>query len=157
MGGEKLMLDKGDKAPEFKLLDQKGKLHKLTDYKGKKIVLYFYPRDMTSGCTKEACNFRDDFSEYKKNNIVILGISCDDVKSHKKFVEKHDLPFTLLADTNKEVVKAYGALGKKKFLGREYEGINRITYLIDEKGIIVEVFPKVKIEQHSKEILDFFN
>ena len=150
------MLAKGDNAPDFKLLDQEGKLHKLADYKGKYIVLYFYPKDMTPGCTKEACNFRDDFSKYKKNNIVILGISCDNINLHKKFAEKHDLPFTLLADTNKEVVKAYGAWGKKKFLGREYEGINRITYLIDKKGKIIKVFPKVKVEEHSNEILEIF-
>jgi len=143
-------------APSFELPDQNGKMHKLSEYKGKKVVLYFYPKDMTPGCTTEACNFRDDSSLYKEKGIVVLGVSADSIDRHKKFVEKHELPFTLLSDESKDMLKAYGVWGEKKFMGRTFNGIHRITYLIDEKGIIVKVFDKVKVKEHSDEILEFF-
>jgi thioredoxin-dependent peroxiredoxin len=149
------MLKQGDKAPDFELKDQKGKTHKLSDYKGK-VVLYFYPKDDTPGCTKEACNFRDDFSEYKKRGITILGISADNPEKHSKFMEKYSLPFTLLSDPEKETIKNYGAYGEKRFMGKTFLGIKRMTFLI-EKGIIKKIYPKVDVSEHSKEILDFFS
>jgi thioredoxin-dependent peroxiredoxin len=146
-------LKEGAKAPDFSLKDQDGKTHKLSDYKGKKIVLYFYPKDSTPGCTIEACNFRDDESLYKKKGAVILGISVDDEKSHKKFVEKHHLPFTLLADIDKKVVNSYGVWGEKSFMGHKYMGTSRETFIIDEKGKIMKHFDEVRVKDHSKEIL----
>lgn len=153
MTSKKLILKEGSKAPDFKLLDQDGKAHKLSDYKGKKVVLYFYPKDSTPGCTIEACNFRNDEALYKKKGAVILGISVDDEKSHKKFVEKYHLPFTLLADIDKKVVNSYGVWGEKSFMGRKYLGTSRETFIIDEKGKIVKHFDDVKVKDHSKEIL----
>ena len=147
------MLQVGDLAPDFSLLDGDGSIHKLSDYRGKVVVLYFYPKDDTSGCTTEACNFRDDYSAYEGSGVVILGVSADDEKSHQKFREKYDLPFHLLADTEKKVVRLYGAWGKKKMYGREYEGIFRTTYLIDKAGKIIKVFEKVKPSTHSQEVL----
>jgi peroxiredoxin Q/BCP len=151
------MLKINDIAPDFKLPDQDGKEHKLSSYKGKKVVLYFYPKDMTPGCTTEACNFRNDYSEYQKKGIVIFGISCDDEKSHKKFIEKEKLPFTLLSDKDKTVVQKYDSYGEKSFMGRKYMGIFRKTFLIDEKGKIKKIFEKVDVNSHSKEILEEFN
>lgn len=148
------MLKEGDKAPDFSLPDKDGKVRKLSDFKGKKLVLYFYPKDMTSGCTIEACSFRDDFSEYEKKGIAVVGISADDEESHRKFTEKHGLPFTLLSDKSKDVVSRYGVYGEKKFLGKTYKGINRMTFIIDGKGIIRKIFPKVDVKVHSKEILE---
>jgi len=148
------MLKEGSKAPEFSLKDQKGKTHKLSEYKGKKIILYFYPRDNTPGCTKEACNFRDDDSQIRKKNAVVLGVSGDSVESHKKFQEKHALPFTLLSDPDKDVIKKYGAWKQKSMYGKTFLGIQRSTYVIDEKGKIIKVFDKVKVDNHSKEILE---
>src|SRR3989344_8948318 len=136
------MLKQGDRAPDFELPDQDGKLHRLSDYKGKKVVLYFYPKDMTSGCTVEACNFRDDFEEYRKKGIVILGVSNDDEAMHRKFIEKEKLPFTLLADKDKSVVNKYGVYGEKSFLGKKFMGIKRMTFLINEKGIIKKIYEK---------------
>ncbi len=148
------MLNIGDLAPDFELSDQDGKTHKLSDYLGKKVVLYFYPKDNTPGCTKEACGFRDNFAEYRKNDIVILGVSKDSEKSHSKFAEKYSLPFTLLSDTDTTVAQAYGVWGLKKMMGREYYGMNRVTYVIDEEGKVLRVYKKVKPDLHAAEILE---
>jgi len=147
------MLKIGTKAPEFELKDQHGDKHKLTHYKGHKLVLYFYPKDNTPGCTKEACAFRDDYSAYKKKGVVILGISKDTKTSHKNFAKKFDLPFILLSDPEGKVIEKYGAWKEKSMYGKTFMGIARITYLIDEKGKIIQVFPKVKPAEHAKEIL----
>lgn len=140
-------------APDFELPDETGTPRRLSDYRGKPVVLYFYPKDDTPGCTKEACSFRDDYSEYEKAGVVILGISPDSPKSHAKFKEKYNLPFTLLADENHQVCELYGAWGRKKFMGREYDGVLRTTYLIGPDGTILKVFPDVKPEGHSQEVL----
>ncbi len=140
-------------APDFELLDETGTPRRLSDYRGKPVVLYFYPKDDTPGCTKEACGFRDDYSEYAKAGVVILGISPDSPKSHAKFKEKYNLPFTLLADEDHQVCELYGAWGRKKFMGREYDGVLRTTFLISPEGTILRVFPDVKPEGHSKEVL----
>jgi peroxiredoxin Q/BCP len=143
-----------DSATNFSLLDQNGKPHSLTDYIGKWVVLYFYPKDDTPGCTKEACNFRDSSHELQKLSIVILGVSKDTVKSHKKFTDKYTLNFPLLSDESLETIKAYGAWGPKKFMGREYEGIYRMTYLINPEGRIVKIYEKVNPLIHAREIID---
>jgi peroxiredoxin Q/BCP len=140
-------------APDFELPDETGTPRRLSDYRGKPVVLYFYPKDDTPGCTKEACSFRDDYSEYEKAGVVILGISPDSPKSHAKFKEKYNLPFTLLADEEHRVCELYGAWGRKKFMGREYDGVLRTTYLIGPDGTILKVFPDVKPEGHSQEVL----
>lgn len=142
------------KAIDFSLYDQNGKIHKLSDYFGKWIVLYFYPKDDTPGCTKEACGFRDNLKILKDIGVIILGISSDSVSSHKKFSEKYNLNFPILSDEKKEVIKKYSAWGKKKFMGREFEGILRITYLINPQGEIVKKYEKVKPEQHAGEIIE---
>jgi len=147
------LLQAGAKAPDFSTTDQSGKKIILKDYRGKKVVLYFYPKDDTPGCTKEACAFRDHFAEFKKLGVEILGVSVDSEKSHKSFAEKFKLPFTLLADTDKKIVTAYEVWGEKSMYGRRYMGTNRVTYLIDESGHIAAVFPKVKPEEHAQEIL----
>jgi len=147
------MIEEGKKAPDFTLKDAEGKSHKLSDYKGKKVVLYFYPKDNTPGCTVEACEFRDSYNEIKKKGAVILGISKDDEKSHKKFVEKYSLPFTLLADPEKKVVAKYGVWGEKSFMGRKYMGTTRATFVIDETGKIIKVFQKVTPKGHAVKIL----
>ena len=144
----------GDKAPDFELLDQEGKSIKLSGLNGRKVVLYFYPRDDTSGCTKEACSFRDNFSALKKLNVEVLGVSNDNQKSHKKFSEKFNLPFRLLCDVDKEVSRKYGVYELKNFMGKEYYGIVRSTFLIDEKGKIRQIFYKVNPENHVNEITD---
>ena len=149
------LLEPGDKAPDFKTTDQDGKPVSLKDFAGKKVVLYFYPKDDTPGCTKEACAFRDGFADYRKRGIEVLGVSADDEKSHKKFAKKFDLPFRLLADTERKIVKDYGAFGEKSLYGRLFKGIYRITYLIDEKGKIAAVWPKVKPDEHARQILEF--
>jgi peroxiredoxin Q/BCP len=143
----------GQPAPTFTLLDEKETQHSLSDYRGKPVVLYFYPKDDTPGCTKEACGFRDDYSAYEKAGVEILGVSPDSPKSHAKFKAKYDLPFHLLADTEKEVLKAYDAWGLKKSYGREYEGVFRTTFLIDSDGNIAKVFKNVRPAGHSEEIL----
>jgi peroxiredoxin Q/BCP len=143
----------GGKAPDFTLPDDEGRLHTLSDYLGRPVVLYFYPKDNTSGCTKEACGFRDDYSAYQDAGVTILGVSPDSSKSHANFRTKYELPFTLLADPDREVIKMYGAWGLKKMYGREYEGILRTTFLIGEDGKILKVFEKVKPANHSAEIL----
>ncbi len=148
------LLEPGQVAPDFEAKDQDGKSVRLSDYKGKKVVLYFYPKDMTPGCTVEAKNLRDHYEELKKHNLEILGVSTDSVESHKKFAEKHNLPFRLVADENKEIVKKYGVWGKKKMFGKEYEGTHRITYIIDEEGKILDVIKKVKTKEHASQILE---
>ena len=148
------MLKPNDKALNFELQDQEGITHRLSDYKGK-IVLYFYPKDDTPGCTKEACNFRDDFADFKEKGITVVGISADNVEKHKKFQEKYSLPFTLLSDPTKETIKNYDAYGEKKFMGKTYLGIKRMTFLIED-GIIKKIYQKVNVSEHSKEILEFF-
>jgi peroxiredoxin Q/BCP len=149
-------LPAGIPAPDFELLDDTNVLHKLSDFRGRNVVLYFYPADDTPGCTKEACNFRDDYSAYEKANIQILGVSPDTVKSHVKFKQKFQLPFPLLADEGHKVCDLYGVWGPKKFMGKEYEGVLRTTFLIDENGQIVKVFEKVRPAEHSAEVLSAF-
>ena len=140
-------------APGFELPDQEGKTHRLSDYKGKWVVLYFYPKDMTPGCTVEACSFRDNEARLKSAGAIVLGVSADSVKRHAKFAQNENLNFPLLADESKEVCKAYESFGKKKFMGREYEGIMRNTFLIDPNGKIVKVYESVKPAAHVEEIL----
>ncbi len=141
------------KAPEFELEDENGNPRKLSDYRGKMVLLYFYPKDDTPGCTTEACNFRDDYSAYEKAGITILGVSPDSPKAHIKFKAKYHLPYTLLADINHQVCELYGVWGRKKFAGREYDGIFRTTFLIDAAGMIKHVFENVKPADHSAEVL----
>lgn len=141
------------KAKDFELPDQNGKIHKLSDYRGKWVVLYFYPKDDTPGCTKEACNFRDSIDKFQKLGVQILGVSKDSVISHKKFAEKYKLNFPILSDESIEVIKAYKSWGVKKFMGREFEGIIRNSYLIDPKGEIKKFYEKVNPLTHSSEIL----
>jgi peroxiredoxin Q/BCP len=143
----------GTQAPEFTTTDQDGKKRSLSDFKGMKVILYFYPKDNTAGCTKEACAFRDHFDAFRRLGVEILGVSVDSEKSHQSFVQKYGLPFTLLADTDKRLVEAYGVWGEKSLYGKRYMGTNRVTYLIDEAGKIAAVFPKVKPETHAEEIL----
>lgn len=143
----------GEKAPDFKVLNDEGETVRLSDYHGKELVLYFYPRADTPGCTKEACAFRDDYSAYEKAGVTILGVSPDTVEAQAKFKQKYDLPFSLLADDDHAISSAYGVWGLKKFMGREYEGVLRTTFLIDKKGYIRQVFEKVKPAEHSQEIL----
>ncbi len=143
----------GDKAPAIRSRDQNGEEVTLTAFKGKKIVLYFYPKDDTPGCTKEACSFRDNYAKLKKSGYVILGVSADSEKKHQKFIEKYELPFTLISDTEKEILKDYGVWGLKKFMGREYMGIFRKTFVIDEKGIIERIIDKVDTEEAATQIL----
>ena len=147
------LLQAGAKAPDFKTVDQDGNQVYLRDYRGKKVVLYFYPKDDTPGCTKEACAFRDHHEQFKKLGVEVLGVSIDSEKSHKSFTDKFKLPFKLLADTDKKIVSSYGVWGEKSMYGRKYMGTNRVTYLINESGIIAAVFPKVKPEEHASEIL----
>ncbi|HWW00608.1 MAG TPA: thioredoxin-dependent thiol peroxidase [Candidatus Acidoferrum sp.] len=148
-----LKLKPGDKAPDFTASTQDGQKVSLSGFKGKHVVLYFYPRDDTPGCTKEACAFRDEFAEFKKKGAVVLGVSTDPAKSHAKFAQKYKLPFTLLADEDKHIVQAYGAWGQKSFLGRKYMGIFRVTFLIGPDGTIKQVWPLVKPAEHPAEVL----
>jgi peroxiredoxin Q/BCP len=147
------VLEKNISAPDFELADENGKLHKLSGYKGQPVLLYFYPKDDTSGCTTEACEFRDDYKEYDKSGVVILGVSPDSPKSHKKFKEKYNLPFTLLADEDHHVCEIYGVWGKKSMYGREYYGVLRTSFLIDAEGNLVEIFENVKPKGHSNQVL----
>jgi len=151
------MVKEGATAPAFKTTDANGETVNLKDLRGQKVVLYFYPKDDTPGCTKEACSFRDAYSKFKKRGIKILGVSPDSEKSHQKFATKYELPFTLLADTDHAIADAYGVYGEKKFMGRTYMGIHRTTFLIDEKGKIKKVFAKVKPEDHADEVLGAFS
>jgi len=143
----------GTPAPDFTLLDQEGVSHTLSNYKGKWVLIYFYPKDDTPGCTKQACAIRDADPDFKKLKAVVLGISCDSVKSHKKFVEKYGLTFPLLADEDKKIVNKYGVWGKKKFMGREYDGIFRTSFLINPDGKIAKVYENVKADQHADMVL----
>lgn len=147
-------LVKGDKAPDFSSKDQNGNVHSLADYKGKKIVLFFYPKANTPGCTAEACDLRDNFSRFQDNHYEIIGVSADNEKAQFKFKEKFDLPFPLLADEDKSVISAFGVWGPKKFMGKEYDGIHRTTFIIDENGIIENVISDVKTKVHATQILD---
>ena len=149
-------LKEGDKAPDFAVPDGEGNIVRLKDLRGQKVVLYFYPKDDTPGCTKEACAFRDSFLKFKKRGIEVLGVSLDSEKSHKKFADKYSLPFRLLADTEREISDAYGTYGEKKFMGRKYMGNHRMTFLIDEKGKIKKVYEKVKPDEHAEEVLAAF-
>lgn len=144
----------GDKAPDFSVKDQNGKVNNLKDYSGKQIAIYFYPKDMTPGCTAQACDLRDHESALLAKNIHVIGVSADDEKRHAKFVEKYDLPFPLLADTELTMIKAYGVWGPKKFMGKEYDGIHRTTFLVDEQGVIKEIIAKVKTKEHAAQIFD---
>ena len=146
-------ISSGIPAPVFELLDDTNTLRKLSDFRGKNVVLYFYPKDDTPGCTKEACNFRDDYSAYENAGIVILGVSSDSIESHVKFKKKYNLPFPLLADDGHKICDAYGVWGPKKFMGKEYEGILRTTFLIDGNGIVIKVFENVRPAEHSAEVL----
>lgn len=148
-----LKLKEGDKAPAFDAATSGGGRLSLADFKGKNVILYFYPKDDTPGCTKEACAFRDDFAAFKKKGAVVLGVSPDSVKSHDKFVTKFKLPFTLLADEDKSIVQAYGVWGEKVFMGRKYLGVYRVTFLIGPDGVIKKIWPKVKPEEHAAEVL----
>ena len=146
-------LKEGDKAPKFNSTDQNGSTIQLKDYKGKKIVLYFYPQDDTPTCTVQACNLRDNYALLQKHGFTIIGISPDNVAKHKKFEVKFDLPFTLIADTSHAIINAYGVWGEKQLYGRNYLGLHRTTFVIDEKGIIEKIFLKPKNKQHAEEIL----
>ncbi len=148
-----MVLKVGDPAPDFSLLDANGNTVKLADFKGKRVVLYFYPRDNTPGCTKEACAFRDNHAEFQDKEIVVLGVSTDDAKSHEKFATKYNLPFPLLIDTGATVATAYDSYGLKKFMGKEYMGITRNTFVIDPDGRIEKIYKKVKPETHAEEVL----
>ena len=148
-----ITLTEGDKAPAFKSKDQNGKPVSLSDFKGKKVALFFYPEDDTPTCTIEACNLRDNYSLLKKEGIVVLGVSPDDEKKHKKFEQKFNLPFTLVADNDKKIIDKYGVWGEKNLYGRKYMGLHRTTFLIDEKGIIRKIFKKPRSKMHSEEIL----
>lgn len=150
------MLNIGDKAPDFTAKDQNDKPVKLSDFQGKKVVLYFYPRDNTPGCTKEACSFRDNFADLKKAGMVVLGVSPDSAASHQKFIGKYNLPFTLLTDPDKEVLNLYQAYGEKNMYGKITLGVIRTTFMIDEKGNIVHIFKKPKTEIHAEEVLNKF-
>lgn len=149
-----MSLESGDKAPSFKLKNQDGKTISLADLKGKPVVLYFYPKDDTPGCTKEACNFRDEFPIFGKLKAEIIGVSIDSVESHKKFAVKYKLPFNLLADDKKEVVEKYGVWQEKSMYGKKYMGIVRTTFIIDADGKISKIFPKVKVDDHNKEVME---
>jgi len=148
-----LSLKEGDKAPAFSAPTNGGGTVSLADLKGKNVILYFYPKDDTPGCTKEACAFRDNFAEFKKKGAVILGVSTDPVKAHDKFVDKFKLPFTLLADIDKKIVNDYGVWGEKSFMGRKYMGTNRVTFLIGPDGRIKKIWPLVKPDEHAAEVL----
>ncbi|WP_445712765.1 thioredoxin-dependent thiol peroxidase [Flavobacterium sp.] len=146
-------LKSGDKAPQFSGLDQNGVAHKLEDYSGKKLVVFFYPKASTPGCTAEACDLRDNFERFKANNYELLGVSADSAKAQAKFIDKYELPFPLLADEDKSVIEAFGVWGPKKFMGKVYDGIHRTTFVINEKGIIEEVISDVKTKAHAAQIL----
>jgi len=144
----------GDKAPEFIGKDQNGKTISLSNFKGKKVVLYFYPKDNTPGCTAEACNLRDNYGTFRKLGYEIIGVSADPEKSHVNFIEKYQLPFPLIADTDKSIIKAYGVWGRKKFMGREFDGILRTTFIIDESGIVEKIIIKVDTKNHASQIIE---
>lgn len=148
-----LKLKEGDVAPKFTVATSGGGKISLADYQGQNVILYFYPKDDTPGCTKEACAFRDEFAQFKKKGAVVFGVSPDSIKSHDKFAEKFKLPFTLLADEDKKIVQAYGVWGEKTFMGRKYLGVHRVTFLIGPDGRIKKIWPQVKPEEHAAEVL----
>jgi thioredoxin-dependent peroxiredoxin len=148
-----LKLKEGDIAPDFAATTQGGDKMSLADFRGKNVILYFYPRDDTPGCTKEACGFRDELAALKEKGAVVLGVSTDSAKSHAKFIEKYKLPFTLLADEDKQIVQAYGVWGQKSFLGKKYLGTHRVTFLIGPDGRIKKIWPAVKAAEHAAEVL----
>ena len=150
-------LKEGDNAPDFAVPDASGDIVRLKDLRGKKIVLYFYPKDDTPGCTKEACAFRDAYAKFKRRGIEVLGVSLDSEASHQKFAKKYDLPFRLLADTDRRLSESYGTYGEKKFMGRTYMGNHRMTFLIDEKGKIKKIYSQVKPEDHAEDVLNAFS
>lgn len=147
-------LKEGDKAPDFSGIDQDENQVALSDFKGQKLILFFYPKDNTPGCTAEACNLRDNYEALKAKGYELLGVSPDSVRKHQNFIKKHDLPFPLLADTEKEVLNAYGVWGPKQFMGRKFDGVHRTTFIIDENGVIEKVFKKVKTKAHTEQILE---
>ena len=153
MEGTDMLLEVGQQAPDFELPDAEGKMHKLSDYRGKKVVLYFYPRDNTSGCTKEAVSFRDHIEAFQKHGVVVLGVSPDTPESHQKFAAKYGLNFTLLADPEHKVLEAYGVWQEKNMYGKKKWGVKRTTYIIDENGVIQHVFKKVNTAIHAEEVL----
>jgi thioredoxin-dependent peroxiredoxin len=147
-------LKKGDQAPSFSGVDQDGNTHSLADYKGKKLVVFFYPKANTPGCTAEACDLRDNFARFEANNYALLGVSADNAKAQANFKNKFEFPFPLLADENRAVIEAFGVWGPKKFMGKEYDGIHRTTFVIDEQGVIDEVITDVKTKTHASQLLD---
>lgn len=147
-----MKLKVGDKAPAFEGINQAGETIKLADYKGKNVILYFYPKDNTPTCTVESCNFRDNYEDWKKDGFEIIGVSADSAKKHTNFINKFDLPFDLIADTEKEVINSYGVWGPKKFMGREFDGIIRTTFVINGNGVISHIFEKIKAKEHSAQI-----
>jgi len=147
-------LKEGDKAPDFKGTDQDGRTVALADFSGKKLIIYFYPKDDTPGCTAEACNLRDNYATLQAQGYALVGVSPDSAKKHLKFIDKYSLPFPLIADTEKEVANAFGVWGLKKFMGREYEGVHRTTFVIDENSAIAKVFTKVDTKAHAEQILE---
>ena len=149
-------LKEGDIAPDFKVINELGDEMTLADFSGKKLVLYFYPKDSTPGCTTESCNLRDHYADLKTKGFEVLGVSADNEASHLKFIKKHELPFHLLADTEKDLLNAYGVWGPKKFMGRVFDGIHRTTFVIDENGMIERVFTKVKTKEHTEQILESY-
>lgn len=149
-----MLLPEGTPAPDFALPDENGQIHRLSDYRGRVVVLYFYPKDNTPGCTKEALGFRDDYAAYQKAGVMVIGVSPDSPKRHVNFKLKYDLPFVLLSDPEHQVLEQYGAWGLKKAYGREYYGVLRVTYIIDPEGVIRKVYPKVKPAAHSKQVLE---
>jgi peroxiredoxin Q/BCP len=148
-----LKLKVGERAPGFTASTQDGASVSLSDFLGKPVVLYFYPRDDTPGCTREACGFRDGFAGFQKKGAMVLGVSIDSAKKHAKFAQKYELPFTLLADEDKKIVEAYGVWGEKRFMGRKYQGTHRVTFLIAEDGVIKRIWPEVKPDEHADEVL----
>ncbi len=151
------MLKAGDGAPDFTARDTDGNEVKLSDLRGQKVLLYFYPKDDTPGCTKQACSIRDSFSEFEERGIKVLGVSLDDQASHRKFADKYELPFTLISDTDHAVADLYGVYGEKQFMGKKYMGLSRVTFLIDEDGRIKRVMDKVNVEEHADEVLEAFD
>jgi len=152
-----IQLKEGMKAPGFEGIDQNGKVVKLSDFTGKKVILYFYPKDNTPGCTAEACNLRDNYDSLLKKGFAVIGVSPDNEKSHKGFAGKYSLPFSLIADTSKKILSDYGIWGEKKMYGKDYMGVNRTTFIVDEKGIIEKIITKVDTGGHTRQIFEMYN
>mgnify|MGYP001294896565 FL=1 len=152
-----ISLNVGDKAPNFVALNEFGQSTSLSNFLGKKVILYFYPKDMTPGCTAESCNLGENYNLLQEKGFIVLGVSPDSSKSHQKFIDKYNLPFSLIADEDKAVIKAFGVWGPKKFMGKEYDGVHRTTFIIDEDGMIEKVFSKVKTKDHTNQILESYN